>query len=74
MKAIILGASRGIRKQNSAESYPFALMDLEGKSVLDWLISSLNAVGVGNIIYVGGYHIEKIVHNYSDLKFYYNPI
>ena len=73
MKAIILGASRGIRKQNSAESYPFALMDLEGKSVLDWLISSLNAVGVGNIIYVGGYHIEKIVHNYSDLKFYYNP-
>jgi len=48
-------------------------MDLEGKSVLGWLISSLNAVDVSNIIYVGGYHIEKIVHNYSDLRFYYNP-
>jgi hypothetical protein len=30
MKAIILGASSGIRKQDSAESYPFALMDFRG--------------------------------------------
>ena len=74
MKAIILGADRGVRRLDSAKSYPVALLeDRRGKRALDWTLSALAEAGVNDIVFVGGYHIEKIVQGYSRLRFYYNP-
>ena len=74
MKAIILGFERGIRRLDSTESYPLALVsDTKGKRVLDWTLAALTKAGIDDIIFVGGYHIEKMVQLYPGMKFYYNP-
>ncbi len=72
-KAIILGSDRGIRRIDSAQSYPLALVsDNSGHRVLDWILDSLNKVFLKDIVFVGGYHIEKMVQLYPWMRFYYN--
>ncbi|MBI2026255.1 MAG: hypothetical protein HYS98_00345 [Deltaproteobacteria bacterium] len=72
-KAIILGAQRGVCRLDSAQSYPRALeADKYGRSVLDVQLSAFRACGIKEIIFVGGYHIEKIITKYPELKFYYD--
>ena len=49
------------------------LQDRKGRRLIDWNLESLKSSGITEIIYVGGYHIEKVVRLYSDLRFRYNP-
>src|SRR3989338_10010472 len=73
-KVIILGADRGICRLDSTESYPCALeSNILGKTVLDWQLSALKECGIKEVIFVGVYHIEKIIARYPGLKFYFNP-
>ena len=73
MKAIILGAGRGIRRLQSDDSYPLSLLeDSEGKRVLDWIIAAIKSNNIDDINFVAGYHIEKIVTEYSHLRYFYN--
>ena len=74
MKAIILGSDRGVRYLDSTRSYPVALLeDRVGRRVLDWTLSALSQAGIDDVVFVGGYHIEKVVSLYPKLRFYYNP-
>ena len=73
MKAIILGAGRGIRRLKSADSYPISLIEDErGLKVLDWILASLKSNGIDDINFVGGYHVEKLIQSYSKLRYFYN--
>lgn len=73
MKAIILGAGRGIRRLKSADSYPISLVeDEQGLKVLDWILASLASNGINDINFVGGYHVEKLIQSYSNLRYFYN--
>ena len=74
MKVFILDIGRGISRIDSTKSYPSALAkDREGNSVMDWLLSAFDVLEHQEKIFVGGYHIEKIIQNYQHLKFFYNP-
>lgn len=73
MRAIILGAGRGVRRLQSDDSYPLSLVeDSEGKRVLDWIIAAIKSNNIEDISFVAGYHIEKIVSEYSYLRYFYN--
>jgi glutamine kinase len=73
MKAIILSAERGIRRIDANKSYPFVLKeDPHGKRIIEWLSVSLHKCGIRDVIIVGGYHIEKIIQEYPQFKYYYN--
>jgi phosphohistidine swiveling domain-containing protein len=48
------------------------LQDTQGKRLLDWILTALNQIKIKDIAFVGGYHIEKVVQNYSGLRYYYN--
>lgn len=73
IKAIIVDTKRGVRRLDSRESYPLALKEINlGKSVLDWQISAFKQMGINNIYYVGGYHIEKVIRAHSELRFCFN--
>ena len=62
MKAILLGAERGVRRLRATDSYPLALVeDGKGNSAIDWVLAALEAVGVENLVFVGGYHVEKLI-------------
>ncbi len=73
MKAIIMGAGRGIRLMPETESIPKCMMDGVGEQrVLDWILDSLTHAGIDDIVFIGGYHIEKVMQAYPHLRFYNN--
>lgn len=73
MKAIIIGAGRGIRLMPETESIPKCMMDgMGGQRLLDWILDSLTHAGIDDIVFIGGYHIEKVVQAYPYLRFYNN--
>ena len=75
-KAIIIGTDYGIRRLDSNNSSPALLSELgHGKFILDWILQSFNSQNIEkqNIIFVGGYHIEKVIEKYPSLKYHFIP-
>jgi choline kinase/ubiquinone/menaquinone biosynthesis C-methylase UbiE len=73
VKAIIVGAGRGIRMMPETESIPKCMMDGIGEQrLLDWILDSLAHAGIDDIVFIGGYHMEKVVQTYPHLRFYNN--
>lgn len=73
MKAIIIGAGRGIRMMPETESFPKCLIDgVQDHRVLDYILNAIAYADIDDIIFVGGYHIEKVEQAYPHLRFYNN--
>ena len=60
MKVIILAAGFGNRLKPYTNDKPKCMVELLGKPILQYQIETLNALGLDDIVVVGGYHIEKI--------------
>ena len=55
------------------ESIPKCMMDgVGGQRVLDWILGSLARAGIDDVVFIGGYHMEKVVQAYPHLRFYEN--
>ena len=63
MKVIILAAGYGSRLKPYTNETPKCMVNLAGKSILQYQIDVLNAAGLEDILVVGGYCIEKIIGN-----------
>ncbi len=61
MKAIILAAGRGSRMKNLTDEVPKCLVELRGKSLLEWQLQALREAGVSDISIVTGYKRELLV-------------
>ena len=60
--AVILGSGRGVRYLDPTRSYPTALAPVPGLgTVLSWTVRALEDAAVDRVVFVGGYHIEKVV-------------
>ena len=71
MRAIILAAGSGLRLGQHTKDIPKALLDLNGKSILERQISLLREHGVNEIFVVTGYQREK--HTLKDIEYIFNP-
>ena len=71
MRAIILAAGVGLRLNQHTKDIPKALLDLNGKSILERQISLLREYGVNEIFVVTGYKREKYV--LKDIEYIFNP-
>ena len=71
MRAIILAAGSGLRLGQHTKDIPKALLDLNGKSILERQISLLREHGVNEIFVVIGYKREK--HILKDIEYIFNP-
>ena len=71
MRAIILAAGYGLRLNQHTKDIPKALLDLNGKSILERQISLLREYGVNEIFVVTGYKREKYV--LKDIEYLFNP-
>ena len=70
--AAIVELERGVRRLDSNLSDPAALISIDGlDSVLHWTRSALLANDVKDITYIGGYHIEKILDQFPDIRVRY---
>lgn len=62
MKAIILAAGRGSRMRNLTDERPKCLVELRGKTLLDWQLEALRATGIADIAIVTGYKRELLAN------------
>lgn len=60
MKAIILAAGRGSRMKSLTEEQPKCLVELRGKSLLEWQLEALREAGIDEIAIVTGYKRELL--------------
>ncbi len=45
---------------------------VQNKRVLDYILDAITFAGIDDIIFIGGYHIEKVERAYPHLRFYNN--
>lgn len=60
MKAIILAAGRGSRMKSLTDERPKCMVELRGKTLLEWQLAALRAAGVCEIAIVTGYKRELL--------------
>ena len=72
MKAIIIGAGRGKRLMPTTADTPKCLAEVQGRSIMDWIVQALAANGVERIAFVGGYQMEKVRARYPQFSFHHN--
>ena len=71
MKAIILAAGRGSRMKNLTDDIPKCLIQLRGKALLDWQLTTLRQAGIDDIAIVTGYKRELLQGR--ELTEFHNP-
>ncbi len=69
MRAIIIGAGRGIRLMPTTANSPKCFAEVQGKSVLEWIFEAFSAAGVDDIAFIGGYQIDKVRDRHPQLMF-----
>ena len=72
MKAIIIGAGRGVRLMPSTRNTPKCFSKVGDKRILDWSIDAFRQNDVRDIVFIGGYQIEKVRAEYPDLRIVHN--
>lgn len=72
MKGIILAAGRGSRMKEATEALPKCLVELWGKSLLDWQLQAIRKAGIEEIAVVTGYKAEKIRERHPELTYFHN--
>jgi len=70
--ALIIDSERGSRRLDNTRSKPSSLQIVNpSRTVLDWALHSLANCGIHHVIYVGGYHIQKVIEKYPNLSYHF---
>jgi len=72
VKAIIIGAGRGIRLMPTTADTPKCFAMVGSRRILDWTIEALTAAGIERIAFIGGYQIDQVRAEYPHFAFYHN--
>ena len=79
MKAVILSAGQGKRLLPLTADNPKCLLNIEGRSLIEWQINELAKCGIDQVSVVVGYHaerVEQLLHRRCDsrkIRTLYNP-
>ena len=68
MKALILAAGRGSRMGHLTEECPKCMLELAGRTLLDWQTSALIAAGMEEIAIITGYKKEMFPPQYKQFE------
>lgn len=71
MKAIILAAGRGSRMKSLTDERPKCMVELRGRTLLDWQLEALRSAGIREIAIVTGYKRELLAD--QGLLEFHNP-
>lgn len=72
MKAIIIAAGRGRRLMPTTADTPKCYAEVQGKRMLDWGLEALEASGIRDICFIGGYQIDRVRADYPQFTFRHN--
>ena len=68
-KAIFIAAGRGRRLMPLTEEVPKCYAEIGGRRILDWCVAALRSAGLDDIVFVGGYRIERVRADYPGFRF-----
>jgi len=72
MRVIFIGAGRGIRLMPTTADEPKCFARVRGKRILDWNLEAFAANGLEEVVFIGGYQIEKVKRDYPQFTFRHN--
>jgi len=72
MKAIIIGAGRGLRLMPTTADTPKCFAEVKGRRILDWALAAFRENGLEDIVFIGGYQIHKVREAYPKFTFRHN--
>jgi len=72
MRAIIIGAGRGIRLMPTTADTPKCYAEIQGRRILDWILHAFRTNGIEDICFIGGYLIEVVKKDYPQFTFRHN--
>ena len=72
MRAIIIGAGRGIRLMPTTADTPKCFAEVGGRRILDWVLDAFQANDVRDIAFIGGYQMDAVRAAYPQLTFRHN--
>lgn len=72
MRAIIVGAGRGQRLMPLTDEVPKSYAEIGGRRILDWCLDALRSAGLRDVVFVGGYRIERVRADYPAFRFVHN--
>src|SRR5215831_17348630 len=72
MRAIIIGAGRGIRLMPTTADTPKCFAEVGDRRILDWTLHAFAAHGINQIAFIGGYQIDKVRQAYPQFAFCHN--
>lgn len=72
MRVIIIGAGRGRRLMPMTADAPKCFAEVGGRRLLDWAIDAFRQNDLNEIVFVGGYQIEKVRREYPQFIFRHN--
>lgn len=72
MKAIIIGAGRGQRLMPHTADAPKCFAEVNGKRILDWGLEALRRAGITDVIFIGGYQIDRVRNAYPQFAYCHN--
>jgi L-glutamine-phosphate cytidylyltransferase len=75
-KAIILSAGKGSRLLPLTEDRPKCLIEVSGKSLLEWQLASLQANGVEEVVVVTGFRddlVDEVAARWPGVRTLFNP-
>jgi choline kinase len=72
MRAIIIGAGRGSRLMPTTADAPKCFAEVGGQRILDWALDAFAASGIDDVVFIGGYQIDKVRAAYPHFTFRHN--
>jgi len=72
MRAIIIGAGRGSRLMPTTADTPKCFAEVAERRLLDWAVDAFRQNSVDEIVFIGGYRIERVQDVYPDFTYRYN--
>jgi choline kinase len=72
VKAIIIGAGRGVRLMPHTADAPKCFAEVNGRRILDWGFEALAAGGLTDVVFIGGYRIERVREAYPQFTYCHN--
>jgi choline kinase len=72
MRAIIIGAGRGSRLMPTTAETPKCYAEVGGRKMLEWAVDAFRQNGIDEIVFIGGYRIERVQEDFPQFTFRHN--
>jgi choline kinase len=74
MRAIIIGAGRGMRLKHHTAEIPKTMVEVMGRPMLDWILEALGHAGISprDVVFIGGYAQAVVQQAYPEFTFVTN--